>query len=128
MDAYDKLGIRNDPEMDELMYKYILDVGLPGQRCGQKAGDFDWHSFVSEKFSTTSLTDSSRHMKMDHVAWVKYQTVDRLKSRQQAESEWADAINDTMKYPGRDLRVLASALRRCSANGQSALRAGCGCM
>jgi len=102
LDAYDKLGIRNDPEMDEFMDKYILDVGLPGQRCGQKAGDFDWHSFVSEKFSTTSLTDSSRHMKMDHVAWVKYQTVDRLKSRQQAESEWADAINDTMKYPGRD--------------------------
>ena len=102
LDDFKKMGLRNDPDMDEFMDMYILQVGLPGQRCGQKAGDFDWHSFVSEKFAATSLTDSSRYMKMDHVAWIKYQTVERLKTREQAELEWAEAFGDLVKYPGRD--------------------------
>jgi hypothetical protein len=31
---------------------------------------------------------------MDHVSWIKFQTVDRLKSRAKAESEWWDAVAD----------------------------------
>eukprot|EP00972_Heterocapsa_arctica_P055201 8142420-Heterocapsa_arctica.AAC.1 len=96
------MGIRNDPTMDEFMDKYVLEIGFPGQRCGQKAGDFDWHSLVTEKFAKTSLTDSSRHKKMDHAASVKFQTAERLKTRQEAESAWAEAIGDLVKYPGRD--------------------------
>ena len=38
---------------------------------------------------------------LDHVAWVKYQMTERLKSKAQSDSEWWEALNDETLYPGR---------------------------
>ena len=35
---------------------------------------------------------------MDHVAFVKWQTVERLKTREDAEASWREAIADTVKF------------------------------
>ena len=43
-EAYEKtMNDKTSPEADELLDMYLLEVGLPGQRLGMKAGDFDWH-------------------------------------------------------------------------------------
>ena len=38
---------------------------------------------------------------MDHIAWIKHHTVERLKTRQMAEQEWWEAVADLVKYLGR---------------------------
>ena len=93
---------RNCAIMDEYIDEYILTVGLPGQQVGRMAGEFDFAQFRAEKFSSSTVEDADDFIKMDHVAFIRYQTIERLKSKAKAESEWAAAAADVDKFPGRD--------------------------
>jgi hypothetical protein len=77
MAEFKKFGLRNCILMVEFMDSYIAAVGLPGQRLGKNAGDFDWLRFMSEKFASSSVNDVQRVMKLDHVGWVQHYTVER---------------------------------------------------
>ena len=92
---------KSSEEMDELLDVYLLQVGMPTV-AGQAAGNFDWAAYQQVVASESNVTDSSTFAKMDHVAFIKFETLDRMKTRQKAEANWLQAIGDKMKYPGRD--------------------------
>ena len=87
--------------MEELLDVYLLQVGMPTV-AGQAAGNFDWSAYQQVFASESNVTDSSTFVKMDHVAFIKFETSERMKTRQKAEANWLQAIGDKMKYPGRD--------------------------
>ena len=77
---------------------------LAGAEAGLGASEFDWSCYWVEFRSESQVVAQTEMVYLDHVAWIKYHTTERLKSRSQAEEEWWQAIADVAKFPGRDFK------------------------
>jgi hypothetical protein len=85
----------------DLLDKYEIDVGLPSV-TGNTAGSFAWAEYKKTFSTETSVDDQGEALKVDHVGYVAYMMRERMKSKEQANIDWFEAVLDRDVFSKRD--------------------------